>query len=276
MWSKSPVKWIEGNTLFVSAVFTYHLPGLRSEFTQKSFLWDRVVIGGPAVKLMPNFFDDLDFVTVGGDLPGMLQKHNPEATRTSLGCPKKCRFCAVPRIEPYFTELKVWNPSKVICDNNFLACSKEHFYSVMEVLKNLENVDFSQGLDHQYLTSYHAEELSKLKKPIIRLSLDSESDIFSWKEAFHKLRFWNVPKSSIRTYALIGWNTGPQEAWDRCTWIDSHNVLVCPQWFHPLSALEHNKVYDFQKDLGWNDKERKRIMGYFYKCRGKVPDFVKV
>jgi hypothetical protein len=38
-------------------------------------------------------------------------------------------------------------------------------------------------------------------------------------------------------------------------------------WFTELDALERNKVTDKQKALGWNDYERRRIMGWFYKHR---------
>jgi len=38
-------------------------------------------------------------------------------------------------------------------------------------------------------------------------------------------------------------------------------------WYHPLDALKFNEVTNEQKDYGWSEKERKRIMGYFYKHR---------
>ena len=57
----------------------------------------RVRIGGPAVDLMPRYLEGCG-AEIGGDYPGVLQRFNHLATRTSLGCPRKCNFCAVPKV----------------------------------------------------------------------------------------------------------------------------------------------------------------------------------
>ena len=74
-------------------------------------------------------------------------------------------------------------------------------------------------------------------------------------------------RPSDRSYALVGFDSDPGEAWDRCKWIESHGIKALPMWFTELDALERNKVTDKQKALGWNDYERRRIMGWFYKHR---------
>jgi hypothetical protein len=35
-------------------------------------------------------------------------------------------------------------------------------------------------------------------------------------------------------------------------------------WFHELDALKVNVVSDQQRRLGWNDFERRKIMGWYY------------
>jgi hypothetical protein len=86
----------------------------------------------------------------------------------------------------------------------------------------------------------------------------------AWEIAFEHLRSAGIPKSRIRSYALIGDNDSPLEAWYRCLWIEQHKVKPSPMWFHPKNALEKNVVSSTQESLGWDDYERRRIMQWFY------------
>lgn len=301
MWPKGPTFWIEDKVLYGSIPFTYNLPEVKNNLLKGSnFLFDKVVLGGPAVCLIPDYFKDINIVSIGSSYDGILQKVNPFATRTSIGCPNKCGFCGVKKIEPLFKELDDWPDLPIICDNNLLATSKKHFDRVIGRLKNHNWCDFNQGLDSRLLTEYHAFRLAELKKPIIRLALDSMAYSESWKKAFNLLREAGLPKKSIRSYALIGFNSGPDEAWERCRWIESHGIKALPMWYHPLNALEKNIVTDdqklldwdnysrieimenyyqrgkahattlkSQKELGWDEKSRVNIMGWFYKHRKK-------
>jgi hypothetical protein len=88
-----------------------------------------------------------------------------------------------------------------------------------------------------------------------------------WKSAFNLLRKAGLPKRSIRSYALIGFGSSPDEAWARCNWIETHGIKALPMWFHPLNALNKNIVTDDQKQFGWTDNKRLEIMGWFYKHR---------
>ena len=105
---------------------------------------------------------------------------------------------------------------------------------------------------------------AEIEDPTIRLALDHEGMKGEWENAFATLRRAGMTKASIRSYALIGFNTPPSEAWERCRWIESHGVKVLPMWYHPLDALEENKVTREQVELGWTDDERCNLMMYFY------------
>ena len=110
-WPKGPTAWIEDRRLFVSVPFTWNLYDVRTMASQRSFLWDAVSVGGPAVKLSRGFKEPFrwpDEVTVDyGDMPGVLERVNPWAMRTSTGCPNRCEYCGVARIEPVFRELDI-------------------------------------------------------------------------------------------------------------------------------------------------------------------------
>lgn len=269
-WQKGILTWEDSDALCMSVVFTWHLPDARKY--AEMMRHRKVRIGGPAVALMPRFLMDCG-AEVGGSYPGVLQKFNPLATRTSVGCIRMCKFCSVPIIEglPVLqktgkrqAELDDWPDLPVIADNNLLANSIEHFDRVCDRLEKHEWCDFNQGTDARLLTEHHADRLARLKRPVVRLALDSMSYVENWNQALELLIRAGVKKRNIRTYALIAFGTSPEESWKVCEHIESHGVLALPQWFHELDALEHNIVTERQKELGWNDYERRRLMQWFY------------
>jgi hypothetical protein len=226
-----------------------------------------VKVGGPAVMLMPEYLKGAE---IGNDRRGVLQRINPLATRTTEGCPNRCAFCAVPSIEGSFREMNVFPPGPIVCDNNLLASSHRHLERVVSMLKGYGWADFNQGLDASLVTQEIADLISTIGKPIIRMALDSQGEKDVWERAYRYWRNAKVPKNRIRSYVLIGFNSGPEEAWERCKWVEAHGAKELPMWFHPLDAMEENVVTGKQLDLGWTDYERRRIMGWFYRHRMAV------
>lgn len=260
-WPKKPVKWIKDRTLFVSVPFTWDLPRLKGELAESSLFYDQIVVGGPAVYLMPNYLED---VVIGKDCGGILQVVNSQATKTTVGCVRGCGFCAVPQIEGKFRELGNWPDLPIICDNNLLASSRGHFDRVIDRLVKWGWADFNQGLDSRLLTQYHADRIAEIGEPAIRLALDNMDYRKSWEGAYSKLRKAKIPKNRIKSYAMIGYDSTPREAWKRCEWIQSFGVMALPMWYHPLNALRKNIVTEYQEHLGWNNEERTLIMRYYY------------
>ncbi len=249
----------------MSIVFTWDLPAAKAELNQYSFDWDKAIVGGPAVNLMSDYFKGMEHVTVGYDLPGILQKINPMATRTTTGCIRKCGFCAVGAIEGNFQELENWPDLPLICDNNILAATEKHLNKVFDRLEKHEWCEFNQGIDIRLLNEYHVERIARLNKVMCRFSLDSMKQSKKWEEAFELLRKARIPKNRLRSYALIGFNTGPEEAWSRCEWIKKFGIDPLPMWFHSLKQFKRNIVTEKQEELGWDDFERRKIMGWYYK-----------
>ena len=148
-WHKDILEWREGDTVYLSIVFSWDLIRAERRIRNPKFGEKRFVVGGPAVMLNPDYLENI--AEIGGGMSGMLQRHNPLATRTSEGCIRKCGFCAVPRIEGELVELKTWLNLPIVCDNNLLACSRKHFDDVIDGLKEHEWCDFNQGLDARLL-----------------------------------------------------------------------------------------------------------------------------
>lgn len=265
-WPRGPFSWFIGKTLYTSIPFTWNLPDVRDVICQTAY-FKKVIVGGPALKLMPDYFSDMSHVEVRQSYPGVLQMINPLATRTTEGCINACGFCAVKTIEGKFRELPDWPDRPILCDNNLLAASGPHFDKVMDRLERHGWADFNQGLDARLLTDYHACRIAKISKAAatrIRLALDNMGMADKWLEAVNRLRSAKVPKKRIRSYILIGFNTGPDEAWERCRFVEKHIDMALPMWFHELDAMKHNTVTEKQTAHGWNDYERRRIMLWFY------------
>lgn len=267
-WPKGPTHWLEDRTLMVSVPFTWNLPATAQLLRQKSMLWDRAVVGGPAIDLMPDYLTEIPNVMIGHDCPGVLQRVNPLATRTTLGCVRRCGFCGIGqgKIERGgFRELKDWPDLPLICDNNLLAASISHFDRVMDRLERHVGVDFNQGIDSRLLNEHHAERLARLKRPKIRLALDSMAYSDMWLEAREILLCAGVKKTWVSSYAIVAFDAGPDEAWERCNWIEKWGHKAYPMWFHRLDCLRHNEITRDQRAIGWDNYERKRIMRWFYK-----------
>jgi hypothetical protein len=262
-WPGGITKWMEDRTLYLSIPFTWLLSRGLATVRQRSTLWDCAIVGGPAVCLMPGFFADVPWVQEG-KAANVLQRVNPHATRTTEGCPNHCRFCAVSRLEPQFRELEDWPDLPILIDNNLLAASIGHLDKVFDRLERWGWADFNQGLDARQLNSYHAERLARIGKPLVRLALDHAGQQDTWERAFALLRKHGIALSRIRSYALIGFDSGPDEAWRRCEWLEGHRIKALPMWFHELDALKPNIVTAKQRELGWTDYERRRIMQWYY------------
>ena len=91
-WPKDITEWHDGTTGYMSVPFTWLLPKARQRVLQRDLWVQRWVVGGPAVRLMPDY--EIQGATQA-DMEGVLQRVNPQATRTTVGCIRRCKFCGV-------------------------------------------------------------------------------------------------------------------------------------------------------------------------------------
>lgn len=257
-WSGGLIEWFEEERAYISVVFSWQ----REEAYQRA-LWLKVHgyevwIGGPAVYSDPHFFRDMAAITPS-PTKSMVWRHNQDATFTTRGCVRKCAFCIVPKIEPEYEELSVWDIRPIVCDNNILASSDAHFNRVIDRLKPLKNVDFNQGLDVRLMTKFHAERLQELDMNVVRLAWDSLKLEKQWMRAFERLRSAGFPAKKIRTYVLIGFNDTPEEALYKLETVKALGALPNPMRYQPLDAPERNSYVD----INWTDKKLKRYMKYW-------------
>lgn len=131
-WSKGPVEWDAGETVYISIVFTWDLDKALARAIFWKAIGKRVVVGGPALFLkkmreeinQPLEHEIEQFVEIGGvwDMPDAVVRHNPMATNASYGCPVGCWWCIVPAMHgKTFTLAPEFTPRPVLCDNNLSA-----------------------------------------------------------------------------------------------------------------------------------------------------------
>ncbi len=268
VWPKDITRWHRDNVGYLSIPFTWLLPKAQRIIDQRDMWIDRWIVGGPAVRLMPDYLRGTRHHIAEGWIGNrVLQRVNPTATRTTLGCPNKCGFCGIGKglLEGgVFQELTNWPNNPVLIDSNLLASSHRHFDKVVDRLVALGEADFNQGLDARLLTPHHARRIAEIPKVIVRLALDGDGYRESWADAAGTLGAAGIPKSRIRSYVLCGFQGTPEKDRGRCDFVETFGVKALPMWYHPLDAMEHNGVTAAQEKMGWTKRKQRELMTWFY------------
>jgi hypothetical protein len=259
-WAKSFMHWRDENYLYVSVPFTWELPNARAFCL--SHPTDRIIVGGPAVSLMPDYVVKWAQPHVGPTkqfkTPPLLRA-DAQATRTTLGCPKSCSFCGVNTIEGEYRELDEWEPRPIVCDSNLMAASDAHFERVIDRLKILGDVqiDFNQGLDAALMTRRRAARLAELDfRP--RLAWDRAQDekaVFKAIEIMENAGIRcrsgstrNTAGANCCVYCLVGFDETFEEAHYRLSSLREHRIGAVAMRYQPLDALEKNSYWPKQWD----------------------------
>lgn len=323
--------------VYVSSLFTYYWKDTVKaiEFYQESVpRRSDVIVGGVLATLLK---DDLELATGSTvkpgllDTPGVLDPGDKikidtltpdysilnEANHTyklqnsylgyaTRGCPNRCSFCAVHKIEPIFNgyfplrrqiqlieELYGEKQDLILMDNNVLA--SERFRDIIQDIKALgfkkgatysyrnktgrictrnRYVDFNQGLDARLLS----EE---------KMALLSEIAIRPARIAFDDIRFRDLYEEKIRlaakygirhlsNYILYNFNDHPDEFYDRLMVnLDLNEELGLKIFSFPMRYVDlksKNRLTSTPGNIGkhWNVKYLRAIQSVLIPTRGIV------
>jgi hypothetical protein len=255
-WSGGYIERTIGNTAYLSVVFSWQLQKAYQRAIWFNQLGYHVIAGGPAVKYNLDYLQNV--CDIENEMP-FLEYHNPDATFTTRGCPRCCPFCIVSKIETEYRELSDWPIRPIVCDNNLLASSNDHFNSVIDKLKKLKMVDFNQGLDARLMTKEKADRVAELNMKVVRLAWDHISIEDKWRKAFNILLSVGFPAKKIQSYVLIGYNDTPEDALYRLQTIKDLGAMPNPMRYQPLNAIRRNEYISPK----WSDRQLKDYMRYW-------------
>ena len=92
------MEWTEGTTAYISVIFSWQMNDAFQRAVWHRSMGHSVCVGGPAAQMNPSFCAGVVDST-NDDYPDAIAHHNPNATFTSRGCVRQCKFCAVPKTE---------------------------------------------------------------------------------------------------------------------------------------------------------------------------------
>jgi hypothetical protein len=251
--------------LCISNIFTYYIDRMFN-FLDVFLAYNpgcRVVIGGPCVSLMYNYIISLYpniflFKSFSKNLENVLPNYDLNwgvddkwldysQLFITRGCPNKCSYCGVSRIEPecwinsnWINQIIPTKRSIMLLDNNIIV--HQFLYAqIVETLlrKQINNVELNSGLDCKYVTNDIAKLTSYL--PIInkgvRIAFDRIEEDGIFQTAIERLLSAGLKKSQIQAYVLYNFNEKPKEADYRAMECRKFGIRVYPQMFVPLNRL---------------------------------------
>ena len=207
-WAKGLVEWTEGDTAFISVVFSWDAENAWTRARWLHHAGYRVKVGGPGVFVSTAPVKAMrEFAEVGGHIEDAVTRHNPDATFASRGCPVGCWFCTVPAMEGRtFTLIPDFTPRPVLCDNNLSALPADYQDHIVGRYRKagVPLLDANSGFEPRTFD----EEVFWRWKPINRgpwrFACDDQGDLPYVLQVLDMLREPVPNRKRKRVYVLVG------------------------------------------------------------------------
>jgi hypothetical protein len=206
-WAKGVVDWTEGDTAFVSVVFSWDVDEAHARVAWWRQAGFKVRVGGPGVFTAKRAREFVGLAEVGGRIADVQRRHNPMATKASEGCPVGCFFCIVPAMEGRtFTLLPDFEPRPVLTDNNLSALPADYQQHVVDryLAAGVPLLDANSGFEPKTFDQAVFERWRPINRGPWRFGLDETHETADVERVIRMLRAAGVPPKKIRPYVMIG------------------------------------------------------------------------
>lgn len=180
---------------------------------------------------------------------------------TTRGCPNKCPYCAVWRLEDAWINPS-WKqhisrdrPNVLLSDNNLSSHPEEHVEDVLTFLADeKKGVLFDNGFDCKYINRSVAGLLGRLKfvRRGMRLSFDRIEEDGVFQSTVERLKSAGVSERSVMVYVLFNFIDTPKEADYRMRECARLGLRPYPNRYTPLNVRSRKDVFignHWTKDL---------------------------
>ena len=271
----------------MTSLFTYQSKEVIEEINKVKFLNPNVpiVVGGVYASLMTEHLKKNCNVDVFSGCSRELDSCPPDYTIdwqiedkwkdfsfvfTTRGCPNRCAYCAVWKLEPKIWINENWKehidlskPYVMISDNNLSAQPVEHIEEICKFLiANKKKVCFDNGFDCKHITPRLAKLMAQLKfvRSGMRLAFDRIEEDGVFQKAVKMLKEAGVKSDALMAYVLFNFTDTPKEAIYRMEECIKLKVRPYPQCYTPLNSISRKIPY-----IGkyWTDTVRKAFRYFF-------------
>lgn len=213
-WAKGVVDWVEGDTAFVSVVFSWDVDEALARVAWHRQSGFKVRVGGPGVFTARRAREFDGLAQVGGAIPDTQRRHNPMATKASEGCPVGCPFCIVPAMEGRtFTLLPDFVPRPVLTDNNLSALPADYQQHIVDRFRSagVPLLDANSGFEPKTFDEDVFERWKPINRGPWRFGLDESHETADVERVIGLLKRKGVSAKKIRPYVMIG-----REPFEQC------------------------------------------------------------
>ncbi|AQU06076.1 cobalamin-binding domain-containing protein [Dehalococcoides mccartyi] len=290
--------------IYISTLFTFQWKkSLETiQFYKNNKSNAPIIVGGVLASLLKNEIEELTGVEVHFGLYEEIDRLTPDYNLTNdvgqyslhdasigymtRGCVNKCKFCAVPKIEPSFipyisldNQLSKDKKDLVLFDNNVLA-SEEFPRIVQDLVSNnfgkgarigkcQRHVDFNQGVDARLLNEENMALLSTLAIKPLRIAFDDIKLEKIYTEAVLLAKKFGI--KHLSNYILFNYMDTPEDFYRRLRinveLNEQHNLSIFsfPMKYVPLDAVDRKYV-----GMHWTPQQLRGIQCILHATHGVV------
>jgi len=260
--SWAPMLLQDVDKFYFSVIFTWDIPEMIRQVSMVRDWGKDVEIGGPAATFMHKYIHTQTGIEPHPGLDDRFERipGNYKLTFSSRGCPHKCLFCGVRKVEPVALEYDDFPLAPMVGDNNILATSWEHQELVVQRFASYgRKIDINSGFDIRFFQEKHYQLYSRLRLECWRFAFDTmdvEEDV---RRVAAIMRNHGLDRHRVTFYCLTNFpGQTPEECLYRLNTIIELGMNPYPMRYTPLNSLKHYYVAP-----GWTKYLLQRISAYY-------------